>query len=133
MTYSQSGALFAIFTFPGERAFVYEFISGLWHTRESTINESQINWRVSAIEEAYGELIVGDSLSNKFGIIDKEVFTEYGEPIKRRFVLPPLDNGGDAFFNNSIELVGETGVGNTVDPAQNPKVLLSFQPKLRSK
>lgn len=125
-TYSQSGALFAVFTFPGEQTFVYEAVSGFWHTRESTINEAQNTWRVSNIVQAYGELIVGDLLTNKFGLIDKEVFTEYEEPIKRRFVLPPLDNGGDPFFNNSIELVGETGQGNTVDPASDPQVLLSF-------
>ncbi len=126
MTYSQSGALFAIFTFPTEKTFVYESVSGLWHTRESTFNEAQNPWRVSNIIEAYSELIVADLRSNIFGIIDKDVFTEYGEPIKRRFVLPPLDNGGDPFFNSSIEAVGETGLGNTVDPAQDPKVLLSF-------
>lgn len=125
-TYSQSGALFACFTFPGRDTFVYEAVSGLWHTRESTEDETDMIWRVSDIVQAYGELIVGDLFSNRFGLIDKEVFTEYGNLIKRRFVLPPLDNGGDAFFNNSIELVGETGVGNVVDPAQNPQVLLSF-------
>lgn len=124
-TYSQSGALFAVFTFPGEETFVYEAVSGFWHTRESTTNEAQNTWRVSNIIQAYGELIVGDLVSNKFGQIDKEVFTEYGELIKRRFVLPPLDNGGNPFFINSIELVGETGQGNTVDPASDPQVLHS--------
>lgn len=126
MTYSQSGALFGIFTFPGEDTFVYEAVSNLWHTRESITLDVQSTWRVSEIVQAYGELIVGDLLTNQFGIIDKEVFTEYGETIKRRFVLPPLDNGGNPFFNSSIELVGETGQGNTVDPAQDPQVLLSF-------
>lgn len=125
-TYSQSGALFGIFTFPGEDTFVYESVSGLWHTRESTSNESQLVWRVSEIVEAYGKLIVADNVSNKFGIMDKNVFTEFGEIIKRRFVLPPVDNGGNPFFNSSVELVGETGIGNTVDPGQNPQVLLSF-------
>lgn len=126
MTYSQSGALFAVFTFPGEETFVYESVTGLWHTRESTSGSSQVNWRVSAIIEASGDIIVGDSLTNKFGIIDKEVFTEYDEIIKRRFVLPPIDNGGNPFFNNSVELVGETGVGLTSGQGSDPLVLLSF-------
>lgn len=125
-TYSQSGALFAVWTFPDEETFVYESVSGLWHTRESTFGESQLTWRVSGIVEAYAELVVGDLLSNRFGIIGKEVYMEYDEPIKRRFVLPPLDNNGDPFFNNSVELVGETGVGNTVDPGSDPQVRLSF-------
>lgn len=126
VTYSQSGALFAAFTFPGEETFVYEAVSGLWHTRESTNNNVPSIWRVSNIVEAYGELIVGDLFNNKFGIIDKEVFTEYGDDIKRRFVLPPLDNEGNAFFTSSIEAVGESGIGNTVDPGLDPTVLLSF-------
>lgn len=126
VTYSQSGALFAVFTFPGEETFVYESVSNLWHTRESTNAEAQGEWRVTNIIEAFGELIVGDSLTNKFGIIDKDVFTEYGEPIKRRFVLPPLDNGGNPFFNSSVELVGETGVGLTTGQGSDPKVFLSF-------
>jgi len=126
VTYSQSGALFAAFTFPGQETFVYEKVSGLWHTRESLENDVPVTWRVSNIVEAYGELIVGDLFNNKFGIIDKEVFTEYTEHIHRRFVLPPIDNGGDPFFNNSIEAVGESGVGNTVGEGQDPTVLLSF-------
>lgn len=126
VTYSQSGALFAAFTFPGQETFVFEAVSGLWHTRESTNNDVAVEWRVSNIVEAYGELIVGDLFNNKFGIIDKDVFTEYDVEIKRHFVLPPLDNGGDPFFNNSIEAVGESGIGNTVDPGLNPTVLLSF-------
>lgn len=126
MTYSQSGALFAVFTFPGQETFVYEATSNLWHTRESTNNEMQGQWRVSNIINAFDELIVGDLLTNKFGIIDKDVFTEYGEPIKRRFVLPPLDNGGNPFFNSSVELVGETGVGLTTGQGSDPQVLMSF-------
>lgn len=126
MTYSQSGALFAIFTFPGQETFVYESVSGLWHTRESISQGAIIPWRVSAIVEAYGELIVGDSISNKFGIIDKKDFTDYGEAIRRRFVLPPLDNGGNPFFVNSIELMGDTGNGNASGLGSDPKVLLSF-------
>lgn len=126
VTYSQSGALFAAFTFPGEETFVYESVSGLWHTRQSLSDNIPVNWRVSNIVEAYGELIVGDLFNNKFGIIDKDEFTEYTEHIHRRFVLPPLDNEGNPFFNNSIEAVGESGVGNTVGLGQDPTVLLSF-------
>jgi hypothetical protein len=125
-TYSQSGALFGVFTFPNEETFVYESVSGLWHTRESTLLDSELPWRVSAIVEAYGELIVGDTLSNLFGIIDKTVFTEFGEVIKRRFVLPPLDNDGEPFFMSSIELVGETGIGLVEGQGEDPQVRFSF-------
>ena len=64
------------------------------------------------------------SNSTQFGIIDKETFTEYTEEVRRTFVLPPVDNDGQPFFNDSIELVGETGVSLT--NADDAEVLLSY-------
>ena len=124
--YSQAGHLFVAFTFPGADTFVFDDNERRWHTRESISNDQPVTWRVNSIVEAYSELIVGDILSNKIGIIDKDTFFEYGEIIRRRFVLPPLDNGGDAFFTNSIEAVGESGVGLTLGVGSDPQVLMSF-------
>lgn len=125
--YKQAGALFVGFTFPGERTFVYNVKSGLWNTLESIdAGGNKIPYRVSNIVTAYGELIVGDTIGNKFGIIDRDTFTEYTEIMRRKFILPPLDNGGDPFFINSIEAVLETGVGLTTGQGSDPKVLMSL-------
>lgn len=126
VTYSQSGHLFVAFTIPGQETFVFDNNEAKWHTRESVSNDLAVPWRVNNIVEAYGELIVGDSLSNKIGIIDKTVFTEYGEIIRRRFVTPPIDNGGDPFFNNTLELVGESGVGLNSGTGSDPQILMSW-------
>ena len=126
LTYSQSGALFAAWTFPGRETFVYESVSGLWHTRESLSVSVLGPWRVQSIVEAYGELIMGDILTNKFGIIDRDVFTEFGSEIRRRFVLPPIDNDGLPFFMNSLEVVAESGVGLTEGQGEDPEILMSY-------
>lgn len=122
--YSQSGALFVAFTIPNEATFVYDDTTQQWHQRESILNDQPVPYRIAHIIDAYGELLVNDTISNKIGLIDKELFTEYGEEIRRRFTLPPIDNGGQPFFNDSIELVGETGVGLT--DGTDPEVLMSF-------
>lgn len=124
--YSQSGHLFVAFTFPGAETFVFDANEQRWHTRESISNDQPVTWRVNTIVEGYSELIVGDILSSKIGIIDKEIFFEYDEIIRRRFVLPPLDNGGNPFFTSSIEAVGESGVGLTTGTGSDPQVLMSF-------
>ena len=58
------------------------------------------------------------------GIIDKDVYSEYGEAFRGRFTMPPIDNGGMPFSTDAVELVGETGNG-LVDGIE-PQVLLSW-------
>lgn len=126
-TYSQDGAQFVGFTFPEEKTFVYDFTSQEWHTRESLdALERIIPYRVSGIAEAYGELFVGDGISEKIGLLSREVFTELGEPIRRRFVTPQFDNDGSPFFVDSVELFGESGIGSTNGQGSTPLVLMSF-------
>lgn len=125
--YAQSGGQFVGFTFPGRVTFVYDFTTGLFHTRES-LNDAGalVPYRVSSVMDAYGVLLVGDSVSNKIGILDKDVFTEYGETIRRRFVTPQFDNEGDPFWIDALELYGEPGVGLTSGQGSDPEVLMSF-------
>lgn len=125
--YSQSGAQFIGFTFPGEKTFIFDFTSAEWHTRESVNTSDEIiPYRVSTVMDAYGEILVGDSISNKIGILDKEKFLEYGANLRRRFISPQLDNDGDPFWIDSIELRGESGVGLTSGQGSDPLILMSF-------
>jgi len=123
--YSQSGNYFLAFTFPGQTTFTYDFTSGLWHERKSVNDVTVIPWRVTTIEDAYGELFVGDSISNKIGIIDKDTFTDYGSITRRRFVTPPFSNNGEPFFVDSVELFMETGTALTTSQGSDPKMLMS--------
>ena len=53
-------------------------------------------------------------------------FTEYGIILRRRFVIPYVDNEGQPFWVDSLELYGESGVGLTSGQGSDPQVLMSF-------
>lgn len=125
--YSEAGAQFVAFTFPEESTFVYDFATQLWHTRESLDSLGRITpCRVSAAIEAYGGILVGDLYTNQIGILDRATYSEYGVSQRRRFVTPHLDNDGDPFWIDALELVCETGVGLTSGQGADPKVSMSY-------
>lgn len=124
--YSQAGAQFVAFTFPGERCFVFDFTAKEWHTRESVDNMGElVPCRITGVVKAYGVLMVGDALSNKIGILNQSTYTEYGDEIRRRFVTPHIDNEGMPFFIDSVELVSKTGIGLSTGQGSNPLVSMS--------
>jgi hypothetical protein len=123
--YSQSGAQFVGFTFPGERTFIYDSTTGKFHTRESRdAIGNPSTYRVSSIMDAYGILLVGDAISNQIGILDKQTYDEYGSDLRRRFVTPQIDNEGDPFWIDALQLWLESGVGLT--NGSDPEILMSF-------
>lgn len=125
--YSDQGGQFVAFTFPGEKCFVYDVKTGEFHTRESQDNMGQtVPCRIAAIIQCYGVFLVGDSLTNKIGVIDHETYTEFDDYVQRRFVLPQIDNDGQPFFNPTLELVGCAGIGLTSGQGSDPVVSLSI-------
>ena len=60
------------------------------------------------------------------GVLDRRTFTEYGIILRRRFVIPYVDNEGQPFWVDSLELYGESGVGLTSGQGADPQVLMSF-------
>ena len=112
--YSDSGHEFIAFNFPNQACFVYDLSTNEWATRESKdTNGMPIPYRVSAVIDAYGVLLVGDRINNSVGILEKDTYTEYGVNIARRFVTPQIDNEGQPFWIDALELWGESGVGLT--------------------
>lgn len=125
--YSQDGAYFVGFTFPGKQTFVYDFNSQEWHTRESTSSGGeQTICRISSITAVYSKLLIGDVFSNNIGFLDRDVFSEYGDYIRRRFVTPQFDNEGDPFWIDSLELWGDQGIGLLQGIGEDPTILMSF-------
>lgn len=119
-SYSQSGAQFVGFTFPNEKTFIFDFTSKEWHTRESL----NTTYRVCSIVKGFGKFFVGDCLNGNIGLLDKEINDEYGVEVHRRFVTPHLDNEGEPFFIDALELWGESGIGLT--NGGDPEVLMSM-------
>jgi hypothetical protein len=125
--YSQAGSQFVAFNFPDEASFVYDFTVKEWHTRES-INAmgDTIPCRISSIVDVYGVLMIGDVISNKIGILDRDTYTEFSTVLPRRFVTPQLDNEGDPFIVDALELVCESGTGLSTGQGSDPVISLSF-------
>jgi len=126
MTYAFGGNFFASFTFTSSRipskTFVYDATTSAltgqltWHERQSGVSDDK--WRVNSIVSAYGELLVGDARDGRIGSLQKEVYTEYGEPIFRQKTSKPFTAEQKVAFAGEVKLTMESGTGliNGLDP-----------------
>lgn len=116
-SYAQKGAYFVGFALPA-RTLVFDTISKRWHERKSFIDGALGAYRVSALVRSYNQIWSGDIIDGRVGRLDPDVYTEYGEPIRRSIVTQPFQNNMEAFVVPEIEMTVESGVGNSssVDP-----------------
>lgn len=133
--WSQRGQTFVSFTFESSRipsrTFIYNAttsaLSGVstWHELQSGVNVDN-RWRVQSIVHAHGELLVGDSITGKIGALDRDAFTEYGEPILRQVTSQPYRVLDKSQFLDNLEIVMEKGVGLTSGFGSDPKIRMKF-------
>jgi len=116
-SYQTEGEEYVGFTF-ANKTLVYQVIGSrlaqksLLHERSS----SETRWRVNTVVRAYNQIYVGDERTEKIGIIDPSIFTEYGDTLHREIVSQPFNFKGAPLFANSYEMVCATGVGIPADP-----------------
>lgn len=135
-SYQTEGEEFVGFTFPN-RTFVYQVEASkllkkkIWHERSSF----DTRWRVNTVVRAFNRIYVGDERTAKIGVINPDVYTEYGDVQHRKFVSQPFNFKGAPTFVNSYEMIMATGVGNSL--STNPVVDhsysdngINFTPKL---
>lgn len=109
-----SGHKFYHLVFPtGKAAFVYDAATGLWHERESF---GQNYWRAGAYARAFGKDIVGDAFQGRIGVLDLDVFTEFGGVMQSSATSPVIHDSRMRVFHSLFELDMETGVGAATDP-----------------
>jgi hypothetical protein len=130
-TYAYGGNFFVAFTFTSTRipskTFVYDAttsaLAGVptWHERQSGVDDDK--WRVTSIVSAYGELVVGDSIDGRIGVLDKAVYTEYGNPIYRSKTSRPFDSDRFPLFVSELKLTMESGTGST---SLDPQILMRY-------
>lgn len=129
LTHAQDGNFFASFHFPAN-TFVYNSttsaLSGSpsWHERKSTISPSDAAWRVTSIVKAHGKLLCGDDRTGLIGELDLKTFTEYGNTVERIVASPPLMTLTRPNKVGNLELVCESGVGNSASP--DPKIRMDY-------
>lgn len=110
LRWAERGHNFVAFTIPDVCTVVYDAMTQLWHTMESTDEyENSIPWRASCVLSSYSTFFVGDTIDGSIGRFDASVFTEYDVDIRRRFSTPAIDNNGRPFSVNALEMFCETG------------------------
>jgi hypothetical protein len=121
--YAQDGAYFVGFTV-GDRTFELNTITNRWNERKSFVNDEELRWRVNSLVTAYGRVLVGDSVDGRIGELDRDIYMEYGERIRRPFSTQPFSNRGNQVRVPMIELTFESGVGNSDEP--DPQVSMDI-------
>lgn len=111
-TYSDKGAYFIGFTID-DFTFVYDVITQRWHERKSVVSDVQVRWRTNSLITAYGRVLVGDFQDGRIGELDSDIYTEYGNPIRRVIATQPFSNQGNSIKVSMIEITIESGVGNS--------------------
>ena len=114
--YSQKGNSFIHFS-TTDHTFVFNPVTERWHERSSEItnetgNRQTQRSRIASVVNAFNDLLVGDLKGGIIGIIDNDVYKEYGEFLISSFTTVPLQSQGSSFSISEVELLCETGVGN---------------------
>jgi len=95
----------------------------IWHERSSRIDESDIQWRVSTLVNAYNRTLVGDIVDGRIGELNDEAYQEYGNVIVRLCAGQPFENTGVSMNIAQIEAVFDAGSGTLVN---NPLVGMDY-------
>lgn len=126
LTFSHGGHHFVAWTFPnGGRTVVVDVTTGEWHERESRIDTVSIGrWRPAFIAQVWGEQIVGDSQSGKLGILDPDVFEEWGEPQVMSWTYPNVYAPGNGVSHRELEIGIAAGRATPTGQGANPLLTL---------
>lgn len=125
---SVAGHKFIYFTFPTEnRTFAYDISTGYWHERMSwDAGGMETRWRANCSVTVYNKTLVGDANSGKIGLVDPDVYTEFGDPIITTMTSPPLYMDGKNISVPVLEVDVETGVGLTSGQGSDPQIMLDW-------
>lgn len=113
-----------------EWTWVYDSVTGLWHTRTSTVDgEDQKYWRVLKVEEFNGKYIAGDKDIGALYEMSSAFLNEGGNPIKMKVTFPPVNAYPKRLTFHSFYVDMEKGVGLGSEGAtedQDPEVILRW-------
>lgn len=127
VNWAEKGHNFIAFTIPGVCTVVYDATTQLWHERKSLdLFLLPIPWRVTSLIPAYSVLFVGDTLSGNVGILSDTTYQEYGVNMRSYFTTPAIDNSGNPFTVNAVELMMETGTVPISGQGSDPVVRMSI-------
>ena len=125
---AHKGHKFIYLTFPTEgTTFAYDIATGLWHERMSyDATGAEVKWRVNCAITVYNKTLVGDANTGTVGLLDHEVYTEFGDPIITTMTSPPVYQDGKQISVPSLEIDMETGVGIATGQGSDPQVMMDY-------
>ena len=118
------GHKFYHLTFPtGEKTFVFDAATGMWHERESL---GARYWRAGTYSFVYDKHIVGDVFQGRLGELDLDTFAEFGSTMQGILTGPPAQSDRKRVFHRSFEVGLEAGVGDTAGAASDPQLWMDY-------
>lgn len=119
-TYTLDGHLCYVVTW-NEGTWVHDITTGAWYERSSYLDE---RWRVCAAVSLNGQVYVQDRDTGAVGILDPNVYTEWGATVIGLWQYPSVHQEGRRLFHGRLELRAEPGVGLIGGDA--PQVMLAY-------
>jgi hypothetical protein len=111
LTYTAYGHPIYQITFPTEnRSFAYDVKTGIWHEAQTGVAEQGRHFAQYGITYG-GRNYVSDSTSGTVYFLDKDIYTDNDELIKRQVVTRHIRNQGNELSISELFLDFETGVG----------------------
>jgi hypothetical protein len=124
-TYTLEGHLVYIVQFD-EATWAYDVTTGQWHERESLVDGLSKQWRVCDVATVAGTVYVQDAITGSVGILDPDVFAEWGGTMRAEWTYPAVYKGNQRVFHKRLEIVCETGVGLKAGQGEIPAIVLSW-------
>lgn len=114
--WTENGHRFVSFSFPsGNETWVFDSTSSMWHQRSSGFKGAI--WDAARCTTAWNEPYIGSRVEAKIGILDLDIFTEFGEMMTARRTTPVIHANQNIIFTDRLELVMETGrISGNTDP-----------------
>lgn len=113
------GHKFIVLTFPSvPKTWVLDLATNKWHEKESRDqNGNQLGrWRGNCTINIYNQQLVGDAFSGRIGFFSRDLYTEWGNPIRALMTAPPIHGQGRKLFQRSLWIDMETGTGTISEP-----------------
>lgn len=123
-SYTDEGHTFYVLTFPTKnKTWCYDFSTGLWHERSSSIFGRQIP---SCYEYCYNKHFVGDFNSGNVYMLDMNALTDNDDPIIRTAISPVIQASRNRMIIDSLEINIQAGVGTVSGQGEDPQAMLQW-------
>lgn len=121
--YQQGGHTFYFLTGSDlETSLVMDVSTGLWHERAYLNSNGDFEQHRAACHMfAFGKNLVGDKRSGEIYDMSMAYYDDDGDPIKRTRICTHLQNEGEIFRANSLQIDFERGVGLSSGQGSDPQ------------